>query len=60
MPVNTFLSSTRYTVLLGKKGRMRATCSALSQSKWAITHLLLVLSWGSFSGKRIIPHMYES
>ena len=37
------------------KGRMRATCSALSPNNWAITHLLLVLSWGSFSAERIIP-----
>ena len=36
---------------------MRATCSVLSLNNWAITHLLLVLSWRSLSGERIIPHM---
>ena len=41
MPLNTFLSSTRFTPRsLGNKGRMRSTCSALSQNNWAITDLL--------------------
>ena len=54
----TFLSSTRFTPCsLEKKGRMRSTCSALSPNNWAITHLLLVLSWVSLSGERIIPHV---
>ena len=47
-------------VTLGNKGRMRATCSVLSLNNWAITHLLLVLSWRSLSGERIIPHIDES
>ncbi len=39
MPLNTFLSSTGYTPRsLERKGRMRATCSWLSQNNWAITH----------------------
>ncbi len=36
---------------------MRATCSLLSPNNWVITHLLLVLSWGSLSAERIIPHI---
>ena len=58
MPLKTFLSSTLFTHRsLGNKGRMRSTCSVLSPNNWAITHLLLVLSWGSLSAEKIIPHM---
>ena len=58
MPLNTFLSSTRFPPRsLGNKGRMPSTCSALSPNNWAITHLLLVLSWGSLSTERVIPHI---
>ncbi len=40
MLLNTFLSSTRFPPCsLGNKGRMRSTCSALSQNNWAITDL---------------------
>ncbi len=46
-----------HTTSLGNEGRMQATCSALSPNNWAIAHLLLVLSWGSLSGERIIPHI---
>ncbi len=42
---------------LGNKGRMPSTCSVLSPNNWAITHLLLVLSWGSLSAERVIPHI---
>ena len=44
-----------HTTFLGKnKGRMPSTCSALSPNNWAITHLLLVLSWGSLSAEGVI------
>ena len=57
-PLNTFLSSTRFPHRsLGNKGRMPSTCSVLRPNNWAITHLLLVLFWGSLPAERIIPHM---
>ena len=43
------------TPFLGK-GWMPSTCSALSPNNWAITHLLLVLSWGSLSAQRVRTH----
>ncbi len=61
MPLNTFLASARFTPRsLGNKGRMRATCSVLSPNNWAITHLLLVLSWGLLplsNGASLLPSM---
>ncbi len=58
MPRNTLRLSTRFpSRSLGNKGRMRATCSALSPNNRAITHLLPVPSWGSLSAERIIPRL---
>ncbi len=58
MPLDTFLSSIRFPPRsLGNKGRMPSTCSVLIPNNGAITHLLLMLSWGHLSGERIIPHM---
>ncbi len=58
MPLNTFLSSTRFTPRsLGNKGQMRTTCSSLSPNNRATIHLLLVLPWMSLSGERITPRI---
>ncbi len=57
MPLNTFPSSTLSTPFLGEQGADAGHLFHGEPNNWAITHLLLMLSWGSLSGERVIPHM---
>ncbi len=43
--------------ILGAKGAAADHLPCAEPNNWAINHLLLVLSWGSPSGERIIPNM---